>query len=288
MPVQTIIPPRPTDLGGFSVRRLLPHRSCRSVGPFVFFDHMGPADFAPGHGIDVRPHPHIGLATVTWLFDGEILHRDSLGSVQPIRPGALNWMVAGSGIVHSERTGPDTRIRGGRLHGIQAWVALPQADEECAPAFVHHPAEVLPQFEHEGVELILIAGTAFGRRSPVEVAMPTFYLEARLATGRTLWLDDEHPQRAVYVAEGSAVVDGGPLRAGDLAVLEAGGSVRIDADGPCRLMLLGGAALDGPRTIWWNFVSSRTERIEQAKSDWLENRFARVPGETEFIPLPDA
>ena len=287
MPVQLLVPPRPTDLGGFSVRRLLPHRSCRAVGPFVFFDHMGPADFAPGHGIDVRPHPHIGLATVTWLFDGEILHRDSLGSVQPIRPGALNWMTAGRGIVHSERTGPDTRIRGGRLHGIQAWVALPEADEECEPGFVHYPAEALPQFTRNGVELILIAGTAFGERSPVEVAMPTFYLEARLAAGARLMLEDEHPERAVYVAEGAARVDVRALQAGDLAVLAPGGTGAIEADGPCRLMLLGGAPLDGPRTIWWNFVSSRPQRIEQAKADWRANRFAHVPGESEFIPLPE-
>lgn len=288
MPVHLLVPPRPTDLGGFSVSRLLPHRSCRSVGPFVFFDHMGPADFAPGHGIDVRPHPHIGLATVTWLFDGEILHRDSLGSVQPIRPGEVNWMVAGRGIVHSERTGPERRASGGLLHGIQAWVALPQADEECEPAFAHHAADTLPRIALDGAELILIAGSAWGRTSPVAVASPTFYAEARLAAGATLALDDAYPERAVYVAEGAAGVDDQPLAAGEFAVLAPGGTVTIAAHGASRLMLLGGAPLDGERTIWWNFVSSRRERIGQAKDDWRADRFAHVPGETEFIPLPEA
>lgn len=289
MTIERLIEPREQDLGGFTVRRLLPHRTRRQVGPFVFLDHLGPVDFAPGSGVSVRPHPHIGLATVTYLFEGEILHRDSLGYVQPIRPGEVNWMTAGRGIVHSERSAPEVRAAGGRLHGIQAWVALPQADEEMEPAFDHHPAATLPRFTLGGAALTLIAGSAYGERAPAAVRAPTFYLDARLAAGAALPLPEEHAERAVYVAEGDIELDGEPLRTGQLAVLAAGGAPLLRSAAPARVMLLGGAPLDGPpRTIWWNFVSSRRERIEQAKRDWAEGRFAAVPGETEFIPLPEA
>lgn len=285
--IQQLIHPRPTDLGGFEVLRVLPYRARRTVGPFIFFDHMGPADFPPGQGIDVRPHPHIGLATVTYLFEGEIVHRDSLGCVQTIRPGAVNWMTAGRGIVHSERTGPELRARGHRVHGIQSWVALPKAVEETAPAFHHHPADTLPVLDLPGARLRLIVGAAMGRESPVAVFSRMFYMDAHLPADGGLVLDDEHEERAVYVAEGAAELDGQPLEAGQMAVLAPGGETAIRARGAARLMLLGGEPLDGPRHIWWNFVHSDRERIEAAKADWAAGRFPKVPGETEFIPLPE-
>jgi len=275
------------DLGGFEVRRLLPSVRRRMVGPFIFFDRMGPADFAPGRGIDVRPHPHIGLATVTYLFAGEILHRDSLGSVQPIRPGDVNWMTAGRGIAHSERTGPATRAAGGPLSGIQAWVALPRTEEECEPAFSHHAAEALPFVEGEGWRLRLIAGSWEGVHSPVTTAWDTLYLDAALDPGARLLFPAEHEERAVYPVEGSIEIDGRPTPPDSLLVLRPGQAVTIASRTASRLMLLGGAAMDGPRHIWWNFVSSSPERIEQAKQDWRTQRFAPVPGDTEFIPLPE-
>lgn len=283
-----LIQPKPRDLGGFSVRRLLPYAKRRTVGPFIFFDHMGPAKFAPGQGIDVRPHPHIGLATVTYLFSGEIVHRDSLGYVQPIRPGDVNWMTAGSGIAHSERTDPARRDGTEVLHGIQTWVALPQASEEAAPAFVHHPAATLPEMDDKGVHLRVIAGTAYGRESPVAVFQPTLYVAATLQAGATLKLDDTHEERCLYVAEGMVELGGHAFAEGDMIVLKPRAEAVVTATAAARLMLAGGAPLDGARHIWWNFVSSSPERIEQAKRDWREGRFARVPGETEFIPLPDA
>ena len=285
--VALVIEPRARDLGGFSVRRILPVARRRMVGPFVFFDHMGPAAFPAGEGIDVRPHPHIGLATVTYLFEGEILHRDSLGIVQPIRPGAVNWMTAGRGIVHSERSGPEERARDARLHGIQSWVALPRGDEETAPAFHHHPAETLPVVERDGAHMTLIAGTAYGANSPVATFSPTFYLDAVLEAGAAIDLPAEHEERAVYVVEGGVTLAGEDLAAGRMAVLAPGGAPRITAKEASRLMLLGGAPMDGRRTIWWNFVSSSKDRIEQAKADWTAGRFPEVPGETEFIPLPE-
>ncbi len=286
--VDLVIEPRSRDLGGFEVRRILPVAARRMVGPFIFFDHMGPADFAAGTGIDVRPHPHIGLATVTYLFEGEILHRDSLGFVQAIRPGAVNWMIAGRGIVHSERTGPDERARATRLHGIQSWIALPQAHEECEPSFVHHAADTLPQITRDGVELTLIAGTAYGERAPVETFSSMFYLDGRMPAGSSLDLPDEHPERAVYVVEGAIEIDGARHAPGRMLVLGAGMPARIAAPEAARVMILGGAEMDGPRHIWWNFVSSSKDRIEQAKADWKANRFGHVPGETERIPLPEA
>lgn len=278
------------DLGGFAVRRLLPFHARRMVGPFVFFDHMGPADFPPGAGIDVRPHPHIGLATVTYLFEGEIRHRDSLGTVRDIGPGAVNWMTAGRGIVHSERTAPELRARGHRLHGIQSWVALPLAEEETAPAFAHHPADTLPSIAFDGARRTLIAGTAFGARAPVTYAHPIFYIDVQAETGARVALPDEHPERALYVAEGAVTLDGDEVvPAGEMRVLEPG-SIGFGTDGPARVMLLGGAPMEGPRLVWWNLVASRQALIEAAKADWAADpfggRFAPVPDETEFIPLP--
>jgi redox-sensitive bicupin YhaK (pirin superfamily) len=285
--IRTLIQPRPRDLGGFSVRRVLPAAGTRMVGPFIFFDHMGPADFAPGTGIDVRPHPHIGLATVTYLYDGALLHRDSLGCVQSIEPGAVNWMTAGRGIVHSERTGEALRASGHRIHGIQSWIALPREAEECEPSFRHHDAASLPDFRLDDARLRVIAGHAFGQRSPVTVLSPTLYVDIRLEAGGSLTLPPEHEERAVYLAEGQASVGGTTLGAGQMAVLAPGATVRLAAIQDVRAMLLGGAALDGPRHLWWNLVSSSPERIERAKADWAAGRFPKVPGETEFIPLPE-
>jgi redox-sensitive bicupin YhaK (pirin superfamily) len=284
-----VIDPRPRDLGGFTVRRLLPAAGSRMVGPFIFLDHMGPAIMERGSGMDVRPHPHIALATVTYLFEGEIVHRDSLGNELAIHPGDVNWMLAGRGIVHSERSSAEERARGVRLHGIQSWVALPTAHEEDAPAFVHHPARTLPRLRQGGAELTVIAGTGYGAESPVGVRSPTLYVDARLGRGAHLTVDGTHPQRAVHVAEGTVEIGGRRLGAGVMAILRSGAEVTVQADAPARVMLLGGAALDGERHIWWNFVSSSRERIERAKDDWRSGRFGKVPGdEKEFIPLPES
>ncbi len=285
--IRTLIQPRPRDLGGFSVRRILPAAGNRMVGPFIFFDHMGPADFAPGSGIDVRPHPHIGIATVTYLFEGALLHRDSLGCVQAIEPGAVNWMTAGRGIVHSERTGDALRASGHRIHGIQSWVALPRDAEECEPSFRHYDAAALPDFTVDEARLRIIAGEAYGHRSPVEVLSPTLYVDLRLPAGGALDLPPEFEERAVYVAEGCLSLDGAPLESGQMAVLAPGRTVRAAASQNTRAMLLGGAPADGPRHIWWNLVSSSPGRIDRAKADWAAGRFPKVPGETEFIPLPE-
>ena len=275
------------DLGdGFIVRRLLPHAQARHIGPFVFFDHMGPVQFAPGRGMDVRPHPHIGLATVTYLFEGAIRHRDSLGSVQDIRPGDVNWMTAGRGIVHSERTPDAERASGQAMHGIQIWVALPQSAQEVEPEFHHHPAATLPLIEAAGVKLRLVVGQALGRTSPVRVFAPMFYLAAEFAAGGRFMLPAEYPERAVYALDGDLSIDGETLAAGRMAQLAPDGDVEIVATGPARAVFFGGAPLDGERHLYWNFVASSRERIEQAKQDWLAQRFGHVPGETEFIPLP--
>jgi hypothetical protein len=257
------------------------------VGPFIFFDHFGPLQLPPGHGLDVRPHPHIGLCTVTYLLEGEIIHRDSLGSRQVITPGDVNWMTAGRGIVHSERSDDAARARGPRLHGLQLWVALPTAQEEDAPSFAHHPVATLPTLEGEGVKLRLIAGHAYGQSSPVRVLSPLFYVDAQLAKGAALRLPDEHAERALYVIDGAVQTDGVMLQAGELAIFKPDQLVSAEAPAGARLALLGGAALDGPRHIEWNFVSSRAERIARAKDDWRQRRFPAVPGdEVEFIPLP--
>jgi redox-sensitive bicupin YhaK (pirin superfamily) len=286
--VELVISPREKDLGGFSVRRVLPAPERRHVGPFVFFDHMGPAEFPAGRGIDVRPHPHIGLATVTYLFEGEILHRDSLGSLQAIRPGAVNWMTAGRGIVHSERTAAEQLAMPRRLHGIQTWVALPLAHEEDEPAFRHVPADRLPVFREGDAELRLIA--AFARPAPFETVVDLFYLEARIAPGGRLVLPAALGERCVYLVAGEATIAGRPVAPTEMAVLADGTDVTLTAGSEgAHAMLAGGAPLDAPRTIWWNFVSSSKARIEQAKSDWREGRFPTVPGdETEFIPLPES
>jgi redox-sensitive bicupin YhaK (pirin superfamily) len=286
--IERVIEGRPRDLGGFSVRRLLPAAGRQTIGPFILFDHMGPARFEPGHGVDVRPHPHIGLATVTYLFEGAFMHRDSLGTVQLIEPGAVNWMVAGRGIAHSERTPAELRRESGSaLHGIQTWFALPAAREEDAPSFEHHAAARLPELRRPGAVLRIVAGDAYGARSPVGVASPTLYVDVRLDAGAALELPDDVAERAVYIAAGSLSVDGETFNDGALVEFQPGSAASIVAHGPARVMLLGGAPLDGPRHIWWNFVSSSRERIEQAKSDWREQRFAPVPGDVERIPLPD-
>ncbi len=277
---------RPHDLGdGDTVRRALPIGHRPMVGPFIFFDHMGPWRFAPGRGVDVRPHPHIGLATATYLFDGAIDHRDSIGSVQTIVPGDLNWMTAGSGIVHSERSPASAHAGGALVHGIQAWVALPADAEECAPAFSHYAATVLPVHEASGIWLRLLAGSAYGLRSPVTLASPTFYAEARLRAAARLQLPEHYSERALYVVHGSVRIGAHEFGEGQMPVFAAGAPITLQAQDQTRLMLLGGEPV-GTRTIWWNFVSSRAERIEQAKADWAAQRFAAVPGETEFIPLP--
>jgi redox-sensitive bicupin YhaK (pirin superfamily) len=278
------------DLGdGFFVTRLLPQTQRRSIGPFVFFDYFGPVDFAPGKGIDVRPHPHIGLATVTYLFEGSQMHRDTIGSVQEIKPGDVNWMTAGRGIAHSERTGEAVRAGGHRMHGIQSWVGLPQADEEAPPHFQHFAAADLPEREDKGVTLRIIAGEAFGLASPVKVFSPIFYADARFAPGGALPYGAEHEERAFLVIEGEIqtgdVQTHGP---GAMLALEPGEEVTLYADAPARVMLLGGAPLDGPRHIWWNFVSSSKDRIERAKQEWKSGAFGTIPGDDkEFIPLPE-
>jgi hypothetical protein len=257
------------------------------VGPFIFLDQMGPATFQPSHGVDVRPHPHIGLATVTYLFEGEILHRDNLGVVQPIQPGAVNWMTAGRGIAHSERTAPDKRATGGRLFGMQAWVALPKEHEETEPSFVHHPASTLPLLEGEGASVNLIAGAHDGESSPVKTLSEMFYAAVVLEAGARLALPPDYEERAIYIAEGSVELDGIAFSTGELLICRPGSEIVFRASAPARLMLLGGAPMDGPRHVFWNFVSSTRERIEVAKADWKAGRFAQVPQETEFIPLPE-
>jgi redox-sensitive bicupin YhaK (pirin superfamily) len=285
--VETAIVPRSRDLGGFDVRRVLPSSRRRMIGPFIFFDQMGPATLKAGTGVDVRPHPHIGLSTVTWLFDGEIMHRDSLGSEQPIRPGEVNWMTAGSGIVHSERTPEALRPDGPRLFGLQTWLALPQPHEETEPAFEHFKADRMPRIEGDGVAATLIAGSGWGKRSPVGVFTETLYADIRIDAGATLTLPPEHEERGVYILNGTIEIDGETFEPGTMLVLRPGGAVDIRATESAHVMAVGGESADGPRHIWWNFVSSSKERIEQAKADWKAGRFASVPGDDEFIPLPD-
>jgi redox-sensitive bicupin YhaK (pirin superfamily) len=283
-----IIVPRVRDLGdGFSVRRALPHGKRQMVGPFIFFDQMGPVQFVPGQGMDVRPHPHIGLATVTYLFGGRVMHRDSEGNALEITPGAMNLMTAGRGIAHSERTPADARRGTEEMYGIQSWIALPQAHEEIAPSFQHFDASSLPAIEDHGVTARVIAGKAFGKTSPVGMLSEWLYVDVALAVGATAPLDPDQEERAIYVADGKVDIAGEAFEGPRLLVFRPGDRITVKAKTPSRLMFLGGAALEGPRYIWWNFVSSRKERIEQAKDDWRSGRFAAVPGETEFIPLPD-
>ncbi len=284
MPVIQSIAGRQRDLGGFSVSRVLPAPQRRALGPFVFFDEMGPADFPAGHGIDVRPHPHIGLATVTYLFDGGLTHRDSLGTVIDIAPGAVNWMTAGHGITHSERSPAALRAAGHHMHGIQSWVALPVGHAEIAPAFVHHPAASLPSVTLPGGRAIVIAGSMWGVTSPVEFPHPIIYAEVRLDAGASLDLPSIWGERGVYPVSGDARIGADALVCGTLAVVE--GTASLVAETPLHAMILGGAAFPEPRHIEWNFVSHSQARIDQAKADWIAGRFPQVPGETEFIPLP--
>lgn len=286
--IERVIVPRSVDLGGFSVHRALPSGQSRMVGPFIFFDHFGPAVFRSGDAVDVRPHPHIGLATVTYLFDGEIVHRDSLGTAMAISPGAVNWMTAGRGIVHSERTAPERRVAGEPLHGLQLWVALSAADEETEPAFVHTAAADIPELREDGMGLRVVAGALHGVRSPVATSWDTVLAEVHLKAGTTFPLDADYEERAVYVLTGEIEIAGdrhGPER---LLILRPGDRIAIRAVSNAHVVVVGGAAMDGPRHIWWNFVSSRKERIEAAKADWKAGRFDTVPGDAaEFIPLPD-
>ncbi len=288
--IATLIIPRTRDLGdGFEVRRALPAAERRMVGPFVFLDQMGPTLLKPGIGLDVRPHPHIGLATVTWLLDGEILHRDSLGSVQPIRAGEVNWMTAGRGIVHSERSDERQRGEASSLYGLQCWVALPAAQEECDPDFTHLKAAALPGFDADGAAGVLVAGRFLGLHTPLPTRSPLFYLQLVLQPHARFGMPAEYDEQALYIVRGE--LDLGPdgvHGAGRLLVTREGAALTLRAGTQgATVMLLGGEPLDGPRHLAWNFVSSRPERIEQAKRDWLAQRFAGVPGETEFIPLPD-
>jgi redox-sensitive bicupin YhaK (pirin superfamily) len=286
-PVALEIKPRPRDLGGFEVARVLPARERRMIGPFILLDHIGPAEFDPDQAADVRPHPHIGLATVTYLFEGAFLHRDSLGNEQLIEPGAVNWMTAGRGIVHSERTPSAERARAHRLHGLQSWVALPTAQEEVEPSFQHIARGELPEIERNGVVMRLIAGSAYGETSPVMALSPMFYLDAAMPAGSRFTLPADYEDRALYPMDAPVTVNGVACEAGTLALLDPKGAVEIRALEKTRLMLLGGAPLDGERFIWWNFVSSSKDRIEAAKRDWTKRSFPKVRGdEHEFIPLP--
>lgn len=283
--IELFIEPRKRGLGGFFVRRLLPPRQRRMVGPFVFFDHVGPAVFPPGEGIQVRAHPHIGLATVTYLFEGEIIHRDSLGFVQPIQPGAVNLMTAGQGIVHSERAGADLDATS-RLHGVQLWVALPTDQEEREPAFAHYAASDIPELDVAGVSVRVIMGEAHGHVSPVTSYSPMVYLECRIPKGMAITLPEAYPELAAYVVAGDVRIDRHSVTKGVMAVARSGATVQLEADTDAHILVIGGAPV-GERHIWWNFVSSAAARIEKAKVDWQQGQFDPVPGESELIPLPD-
>ena len=284
-----VVVPRTVDLGdGFSVRRALPSARSRMVGPFVFFDHFGPAEFRAGAGLDVRPHPHIGLATVSYLFDGEIMHRNSLGTAVAIKPGEVNWMTAGRGIVHSERTGVEKRAAGGPIHGLQMWVALPAAKEEMEAGFAHHDTAEFPVIEENGKSVRVVVGSLYGKSSPVPTVHETIFADVYLKAGSTLPIDAEHEERALYVIDGTVDISGDKFEPGRLLVFKPGDRLSVTAVTAAHFVLVGGAAMDGPRHVWWNFVSSRKERIEQAKAEWKAGHFAKVPGdEIEFIPLPE-
>ena len=279
--------PHEKDLGGgFTVRRLLPAAAKQAVGPFIFFDHFGPLDVAPDANHDVRAHPHIGLATVTYLFEGAMDHRDSLGTVQRIEPGAINWMTSGRGIVHSERTPPDLKGRLHRAHGLQLWTALPRAHEETAPAFSHTPADAIPACDIDGGHVRVLVGSAFGLSSPVATLSETLYLDVRLDAGAMLELGDLPQEAAIYPVAGTLTLDGEALAPHTMAVFDSGSAVRVATEDGARFVVIGGAPLDGHRFLFWNFVSSRKERLLQAADDWEQQRFDKVPGETEWIPLP--
>ena len=286
--IERVIVPRTTDLGDFEIRRALPSAQRRMVGPFIFLDHMGPVEFRSGHGLDVRPHPHIGLATVTYLFDGEIVHRDSLGTQAAIRPGEVNWMTAGRGIAHSERTALDRRAAEDKLHGLQCWVALPMTQEETDPDFAHHEADELPSLAAEGKRIRLVAGRMLGMASPVKTAWDTIFADIRLDAGTPMPLDADYEERAIYIVSGEIEIAGDRFGPQKLLVFRPGDRITLRAATAAHCVIVGGARMDGPRHIWWNFVSSRKDRIEQAKADWKGGRFDLVPGdEKEFIPLPE-
>ncbi|WP_146585543.1 pirin family protein [Puniceibacterium confluentis] len=292
--IETVIVPRARDLGGFEVRRALPAPKRQMVGPFIFFDQMGPAEFLPTRGLDVRPHPHIGLATISYLYRGRMHHRDSLGTDAWIEPGAVNWMVAGSGITHSERTDDATQTDAMPFFGIQTWVALPKDHEDRGAEFIHAGRDALPLLEGEGKTVRLILGTAYGERAPVKTASEMFYADAQLEAGAGLPMPDDHEDRGVYVVEGAVIIAGVRYEAGRMMVFRPGDQISLTAaEAGARVMLLGGETLEGPRYIWWNFVASSQERIEEAKEawrrqDWANGRFHLPPGDdAEFIPLPD-
>jgi len=286
--LETVLRGHAREVDGFTVSRVLPALTRKHLGPFCFFDHLGPSELPAGRGLDVRPHPHIGLATVTYVIEGEIIHRDSLGFEQAIRPGAVNWMTSGRGIAHSERTSNELRQIGSRLHVAQLWVALPTAHEEMAPEFHHHPASTLPEVDVGGVRVRVLAGTAYGETSPVRTFSPLFYAEAAITAGGSLSLPEGHEERGVYVLSGALSHDEQPIEERALALFQAGGAPSVRAEVNSRVLLLGGAPPDGPRYIEWNFVSSSQARIEQAKRDWQAGNFPKVPGdEIEFIPLPE-
>jgi redox-sensitive bicupin YhaK (pirin superfamily) len=286
--IARVIIPRSVDLGDFVVRRALPSAQARMVGPFVFFDHMGPAVFKPGAGVDVRPHPHIGLATLTYVFDGEIMHRDSLGTAIAIRPGEVNLMTAGRGIVHSERTAPERKASGASMHGLQCWLGLPAAQEETDPGFAHYGVEEFPVVRDNDKTVRVVAGSLYGARSPVVTASETVFGDATLRAGAVLPVDAHYEERSVYVVDGDIEIGGDRFTVGQLLVFRPGDHITVKAVTDAHVVIVGGAAMDGPRHLWWNFVSSRKERIEQAKAEWAAGHFAKVPGdEIEFIPLPE-
>jgi redox-sensitive bicupin YhaK (pirin superfamily) len=286
--IETIIVPRARDLGDFEVRRALPSPKRQMVGPFIFFDQAGPAEFLTGAGLDVRPHPHIGLATVTFLFDGEIMHRDSLGNEIPIRPGELNLMSAGQGIVHSERTGKEMRRDEHKLFGIQSWVALPESHEEGDASFIHYGADDLPMLNDHGLSLRVIAGEFLGQKAPTQTAWPTLYVDVTMAAGSYLPLDATYEERGIYTLKGEITIAGDTFGPGQLLVFKPGDTITIQAAADAHFQIIGGEPMDSKRYIWWNFVSSSKEKIEQAKEDWKRGRFDIVPGdEADFIPLPD-
>ena len=286
--IELMVIPNAKDIGGFQVRRALPTAKRRLVGPFIFFDRMGPAILRADQALDVRPHPHIGLATVTYLFDGEIMHRDSLGTAAAIRPGEVNWMTAGRGIVHSERTAPELRTAGSPIHGLQMWVALPAAKEEMAAGFAHHATAEFPLLQENGRTIRVVVGSLYGAKSPVPTVHETIFGDVRLPTGSRLPLDADHEERAIYLIDGEIDIAGDKFAPGRLLLFKPGDQLTIQAATDTHFIIVGGAPMDGPRHIWWNFVSSRKERIEQAKAEWKAGHFGKVPGdEIEFIAVPE-
>jgi len=284
--IKLVLEPKDKDLGGFSVRRLLPATEQRSVGPFIFFDHLGPAVFPSGKGVDVRPHPHIGLATITYVFEGEILHRDSLGNVQPIRPNEINWMTAGKGIAHSERTPPDVRQAEHTLHALQLWVALPEEEQQTAPAFNHYGFEALPLVKDDNSSIRVMIGEAYGVRSAVKTFSSTLYVEVKLKAGQAITVPEHVEERAVYVVSGRLKAKETEIAMHIMAIFDSTPGVELIAMQDSTLVFIGGASL-GKRIMWWNLVSSREDLLENAKQAWREGTFPKVPGETEFIPLPE-